>query len=434
MSFIATIAGTAYTLPTEGDNNWGQPTSSWMAAVSTELLQRTGGLFALSAEVDFGANFATVQAYLKSRTANIASAEFIRMARTDAIAWRNEANDGNLLLAVNSSNLLTFDGNVILTAPGGALSPSQGGTGISTYAIGDILYATATTTLAKRAIGAANTVLQSNGTHPIYGLLVNANIDPAAAIERSKIAVGTADHVLINAGDGAMSSEAQLAITRGGTGQATANAGFAALSPMTTEGDLITRNGTVPVRLSVGAAGTVLQSNGTTPVYASVGVPTGVINPFAGTTAPTGWLACDGSAVSRATYAALYSVIGDAYGEGDGSTTFNLPDLRGRFLRGVDGATGRDPNAATRTASNTGGNTGDNVGSVQADAMQGHWHNLNTTASALASGGSFSRLNPAGSADNNVVRDPVTDGVNGTPRTSSETRPINVYVNFIIKI
>lgn len=60
----------------------------------------------------------------------------------------------------------------------------------------------------------------------------------------------------------------------------------------------------------------------------------GSIVMFAGTVAPEGWLLCDGSAVSRETYASLYSVIGDSYGNGDGSTTFNLPDLTGRVLIG----------------------------------------------------------------------------------------------------
>lgn len=55
---------------------------------------------------------------------------------------------------------------------------------------------------------------------------------------------------------------------------------------------------------------------------------------FAGSVAPEGWLLCDGSAVSRETYASLYSVIGDSYGSGDGSTTFNLPDLTGRVIIG----------------------------------------------------------------------------------------------------
>ncbi len=66
--------------------------------------------------------------------------------------------------------------------------------------------------------------------------------------------------------------------------------------------------------------------------------PTGVVNAFAGSAAPTGWLLCDGTAVSRATYAALFTLIGTAYGAGDGTTTFNLPNLKGRVPAGRDAA------------------------------------------------------------------------------------------------
>ena len=60
----------------------------------------------------------------------------------------------------------------------------------------------------------------------------------------------------------------------------------------------------------------------------------GIVIPFAGTTAPQGWMLCDGSAVSRTTYAALFAVIGTTYGEGDGETTFNIPNLAGRVAIG----------------------------------------------------------------------------------------------------
>ena len=70
----------------------------------------------------------------------------------------------------------------------------------------------------------------------------------------------------------------------------------------------------------------------------SYGIPAGVINMWATTTAPTAWLLCDGSAVSRSTYASLFGVIGTTYGTGDGSTTFNLPNLKGRIPVGRDSA------------------------------------------------------------------------------------------------
>lgn len=150
-------------------------------------------------------------------------------------------------------------------------------------------------------------------------------------------------------------------------------------------------------------------------------LPAGAVSPFGGTSAPTGWLFCDGSAVSRTTYADLFTAIGTACGTGDGSTTFNLPDYRGRFMRGVDHGAARDPNAATRTAMATGGNTGDNVGSVQADDIKAHTHTVNISTAAggtvpAAPGGGVVATNyPSGSFGN------------------SETRPLNAYVNYIIK-
>lgn len=64
--------------------------------------------------------------------------------------------------------------------------------------------------------------------------------------------------------------------------------------------------------------------------------PPGVVSAYAGAAAPSGWLLCDGAAVSRATYADLFAVIGTTYGSGDGSTTFNLPDITGRVVAGKE--------------------------------------------------------------------------------------------------
>lgn len=169
-------------------------------------------------------------------------------------------------------------------------------------------------------------------------------------------------------------------------------------------------------------------------------VPAGIVSPYAGTSAPTGYLMCNGSAVSRTTYADLFAAIGTAHGTGDGSTTFNLPDYRGRFLRGLDGAAARDPNSATRTAMNTGGNTGNNVGSVQTGATalpttpfttssdgahSSHWTG---TIAAVQSGAGINALTaPAG--PNSLGAHTHTTSTGG----DSETRPINAYVNYVVK-
>ena len=79
--------------------------------------------------------------------------------------------------------------------------------------------------------------------------------------------------------------------------------------------------------------------------------PSGVVTPFAGSAAPDGWLLCNGAAVSRATYADLFTVLGTTFGVGDGSTTFNLPDLRGRMAVGAGAGSG----LTARTLAATGG-------------------------------------------------------------------------------
>lgn len=82
----------------------------------------------------------------------------------------------------------------------------------------------------------------------------------------------------------------------------------------------------------------------------------GIVIPFAGTVSPEGYLLCDGSAVSRSTYALLYAVIGDTYGAGDGSTTFNLPDLRGMVVLGVSNSHSLGSTGGSETVTLTDGN------------------------------------------------------------------------------
>jgi microcystin-dependent protein len=90
-------------------------------------------------------------------------------------------------------------------------------------------------------------------------------------------------------------------------------------------------------------------------------VPAGIVSAFAGVTAPAGWLMCYGQAVSRTEYSALFTALSTTYGSGDGSTTFNIPDLRGRAIAGVDNMGGSAASRLTSTvlsASNTLGATG----------------------------------------------------------------------------
>jgi microcystin-dependent protein len=156
-------------------------------------------------------------------------------------------------------------------------------------------------------------------------------------------------------------------------------------------------------------------------------VPVGTITAYGGSTAPDGWLLCDGASVSRSTYASLYAVIGNASGSAD-VNSFNVPDFRGRFLRGWDNAIGRDPDRASRTAMATGGNAGDAIGSIQTDAIQSHTHAYNTPTTANRDGGTGATYSNREGAVAST-----TGAVSAGARTSNETRPINAYVNYIIK-
>lgn len=154
--------------------------------------------------------------------------------------------------------------------------------------------------------------------------------------------------------------------------------------------------------------------------------PIGAIISHGEATPPAGFLICDGSAVSRTTYANLFNAIGLQWGAGDGSTTFNLPDTRGFFLRGLNRGSGGDPDVYSRNALYPGGNTGDNVGSYQLDQYYAHYHSLTL--------GEFWGDQPRGS--NGFSAD---DGYTGT-RTNyttvdggNETRPINAAVLYCVK-
>lgn len=107
--------------------------------------------------------------------------------------------------------------------------------------------------------------------------------------------------------------------------------------------------------------------------------PAGTMTPYAGSSAPSGWLLCYGQTVSRTNYAALFLAIGTTYGAGDGSTTFGLPDIRGRVIAGKDNMGGT---AASRLTSPVAGSTlgasgGSQSHTLSATEMPAHTHATN---------------------------------------------------------
>lgn len=139
---------------------------------------------------------------------------------------------------------------------------------------GDVIVGGVAGAATRLGIGAADTTFKSDGSTASWGKIVNANVDAAAAVARSKLASGTADHVVINSGTGAFSSEAQLGIPRGGTGQATASAAFNALSPMTGVGDVIVGGSSgAGTRLPTSLLGDVTAEIGSATVVMTVAAP-----------------------------------------------------------------------------------------------------------------------------------------------------------------
>jgi microcystin-dependent protein len=168
-------------------------------------------------------------------------------------------------------------------------------------------------------------------------------------------------------------------------------------------------------------------------------MPSGVLLDFAGTTSPSGWAMCDGAAISRTTYPELFAAIGTAYGVGDGSTTFNLPDFRGRFARYNDnmgtGAASRDTGRVhgsdqTQTTAKNGLNASQSSHSHSfgfSTAVGGNsnamWHN---TGGAPAGGDGQTNGAVSGSTGSTAP----SISLSG----DAETRPINLSCNKIIKL
>lgn len=151
-----------------------------------------------------------------------------------------------------------------------------------------------------------------------------------------------------------------------------------------------------------------------------VGIPSGAVMPFAMNSAPTGWLAANGSAVSRTTYATLFAAIGVTYGTGDGSTTFTLPDLRGYFVRGA----GTNSDA---TASGT-------FGAKQANSIVDHTHNDSTysfTGGAVVT--NAYQVYSSGNALTSVTGTSPARAVNAPNNGGTETRPNNIAMLYCVK-
>jgi len=123
MATTVTWNGSNFTVPVTGEENWGGTTKvdGLLVSLVTHGFQKTGGTFTLTADADLGSTAGLKVLYLKSQTSNISTTGVLRLARADSVGWRNQANSADLLLAVDASNNLTFNG-VILSSSTGSTS------------------------------------------------------------------------------------------------------------------------------------------------------------------------------------------------------------------------------------------------------------------------------------------------------------------------
>ena len=181
----------------------------------------------------------------------------------------------------------------------------------------------------------------------------------------------------------------------------------------------VSANVTLTLPTSDGDADQYLKTDGSGNMsWASIstpaGVPTASVFALATSTVPSGYLECNGAAVSRTTYADLFSAIGTTYGSGNGSSTFNVPDMRGEFLRGWDNGRGVDDSRA--------------LGSSQDHQLQEHTHTITGRDFAPPFGG-----NPITIRDlngSNISKD-TNSGTTGN--FGAETRPRNIAMMYVIK-
>ena len=183
------------------------------------------------------------------------------------------------------------------------------------------------------------------------------------------------------------------------------------------------------------------------------GVPSGSVFCMAVATVPSGYLECNGNAVSRTTYAALFAIIGTAYGTGNGSSTFNLPDLRGEFVRGFDN--GRNADTGRSIASSQGASNASHdhsislSGTTSTKSLTGNVSRISETfAGAGQATGVFSKggnndapltpggpdSSPTGSFNFDASHDHTFSAAGTSGSQGSEARPRNVAMMYIIKV
>lgn len=186
MSTSVSLNAVSYTIPAQGEGNWGTNVSNYLIALSTGVLQKAGGTFTLTADVDFGATYGLKSAYYKSRNTP-STAGIVRLGNNESVGWRNAANSADLLLKLNASNVLEFNSSIIgllaaaLTASRALVSDGSGNISASSVTSTQLAYlASATGTTGTTS---TNLVFSTSPT------LVTPALGVASATSINKVAL-----------------------------------------------------------------------------------------------------------------------------------------------------------------------------------------------------------------------------------------------------
>lgn len=376
----------------------------------------------------YAAGTTTPQATYTDSTASTANSNPIVLdSRGEANIWLTGANYKFKLTDANNTEIWTVDN---IAAPSTALSPVfDSNVTISANTSGPALLVTQT--------GAGAAIRIQDSTDP--------DSTPFVVDNAGNVGIGTASPA--NALD--LAGGAIQISSSGGTARTVMSADSTdSIFSVNDDRNFTVKTNTV-TRMTVNSTAAtttvpvVLPSDPTTALQATtkqyvdlIGNPAGIIAPFAGTTAPAGWLKCEGQAVSQTTYAALYAAIGATWNTGgEGAGNFRLPDLRGMFVRG------------TGTNGTYGTAVGPSVGTYAADTYLNHSHavtDLGHTHGVLGGTGSFltdagGGVSYSGAGGGSIIGKSTTASaptgltVNTSTTGGTETKPKNYGVLYIIK-
>lgn len=291
MSTAVTWNGTTYYVPAVKETRtWGASLSSYLIAISTGALQKSGGSFTLTADANFGSNYGLVAKYFKSVSSNIGASEIIRLANAEGIAWRNAANSADITLKVNASDRLQLAGVDIPT-----VGSTDTLTGVKTFADGSLKVAGATSgaatikapavastyayTLPVPTAGTTETLVGQATTETLTNkTLTSPNINTQATVKAAGEVRFNNDsdtfYVGFKGGNAGENKIWTLPTADGSANQVLKTDGSAALgwasvaSTVTAvDGDMIYRNSGADTNLAIGTAGKRLRSTGSVPAW-----------------------------------------------------------------------------------------------------------------------------------------------------------------------